>query len=370
MKNLFILSLFLLFSCAHHQKSRLPSSVSFDSPDTVRANSSFFINDLKENEFKEFLQTAQRRNIKKMVFSPLHGQVQTVSTLEDKYFSGDFYLMIGTNFDQTDEVIRKNDYTALYEVVKRLSWLKFRVTINLVASVEDLEATLQSTRPTIITWVSHGNQHGFYDFNSVRVPYKIFQKASPSIYQLILTSCHGSQAMQNHYDKFRPVTLKYWAWDSFVYHDTDVKSFLAGDSWSPYINYPQKILSNGMSCIEKDGKFVLRDEKNETDIQTFSKEESCFYLAANSNQHFACYTKDNKIAIWNRFKKAVVPGIDFDKNYDCISRVSNTHKEKVCRRLDSDNLFHYIPAHSNEPSRETFNSVNECYDHVNITLDI
>lgn len=229
----FLLCLLFLMSCSHNTfapkanlSSRLPASkdefqnYENDDKSEIRLTASMLSEvDFTNYSFKDFIATAQKYQYKKIIIEPENdSSFKKVSSVDDSYPSGDFIVLVGTNFSETDELIRKGDYNDIYDTVKRMSWLKFRTTINLVASVKDLKSALKNTRPTIIVWTSHGNEDFFYDFNQVRIPYNVFKDTSPSVYQFILASCNGFTAIQNGYKNYISPTMKYWGWERLVYH--------------------------------------------------------------------------------------------------------------------------------------------------------
>lgn len=378
MKIAMLIGLIALASCSSHlikspESKRHPASlIESSSGETVHLNSEHLKTDFEKGQFFEFVKTAQNKGIKEIVFSPEQSHFQKVSMTEETTIAGDFYLLVGTNYSTTDETIRKGDYDDLYETVRRLSWLKFRVTMNLTASVQDLKNALSNKNPTIIVWSSHGNTEAFYDFNQVKVPFNIFSKASPSVYQFILTSCNGFTALQNNYLKHMPKTIKYWGWERLVYHPSDVKTFFSANDWNPFYKYPKPFEYKGLSCaVNGEGYSVYQgSSKKFVGEFNYASLETCLYTVANSNDHFVCNRKDNFWEIYSKKNLKQIPGINFDEIYDCASRISNTYNNKLCRRLAEDNLFHYIDGTTSKVSQETFGSINDCYDYIQSTYEM
>jgi hypothetical protein len=373
-------------SCSHNSffpkatnSSRLPASqkefqdYEYGDRSEIRLTSSMLAKvDFANYSFKEFIATAQKYQYKKIVIEPENNSAfKKVSGMDDTYPSGDFIVLIGTNFTANDELIRKADYDDIFENVKRMSWLKFRTTINLVASVSDLKTALKNTRPTIIVWTSHGNESFFYDFNQIRVPYDVFKDTSPSVYQLILTSCNGFTAIQNGYKKYIPGTLKYWAWERLVYHPSDLQARLSSQDWNPYIGYPGPVTYNGMSCVKRGNKGfdVIKVASGaivpESGRTTY---ESCMYPLMNSDSNYICTQQaDKSWAIYNHRINAVMPGVNFDANYDCNSRITNGIQAKVCRRI-GENYF-YVDS-KNKVSQESFKTLDACSEYIQASDDV
>jgi len=254
MKAVIFLVLLLSISCSSNptkkvsftsleQVLRSPSSVEGKN---IKLDSESLPEKIEKDSFYELIKMAQVKNYEKIVIENKKSDYIKVSTQASDNTVADFIVLIGTNFSEKDELIRKGDYDDLYQTIRRVSWLNFRATINLVASVDDLSAALKNTRPTIIVWTSHGDEQGFYDFNQVRVQNTIFKNASPTVYQFILTSCNGSQAIQNSYKPYIPKTMMYWSWNSLVYHPSYLGNLLnsTANPWSPFENFPEKISLN------------------------------------------------------------------------------------------------------------------------------
>lgn len=358
--------------------NRLPASqeefrsYEYEDKSEIRMTASMLSSaDFTNYSFKDFIAAAQKYQYKKIIIEPENNSsFKKVSNVDDSYPSGDFIVLVGTNFDNNDEIIRKGDYDDIYATVKRLSWLKFRTTINLVASVTDLKAALKNTRPTIIVWTSHGNEQFFYDFNQVRVPYNIFKNTSPSVYQLILTSCNGYTAIQNGYKKYIPATLKYWGWERLVYHPSDLEAHLSAEAWDPYIGYPSTLSNNGMACLKTDNGFNIVKRTSgqaipESGRTTF---EGCMYPLMNSDANYVCTQQADKLwAIFNHKLNAIMPGVNFDNHYDCTSRITNAIQGKVCRRINDS--FYYVDS-KNKISQESFKSIDACAEYIQSSDDV
>lgn len=369
MRNLCGIILLLFFvSCSHRSGEstligRIPSS---SAGGVLSYESDSLSSDLRPGDFYRFLKEAQGRGFEKVVFEPKRNPIIKVAMTEDTSISGDFYLMIGTNFTDIDERIRKGDFDDIFDVAKRMAWLKFRVTINLVASVTDLKNALSNTKPTIIVWTSHGNVESFYDFNQMPVAASIFKNTSPSVYQFHLASCDGLPAMQKKYLPYIPETMKYWAWEGLTYHPSTLKPHFARTDWSPFINYPGNFTNKGLTCSKIGESYRLYDMLKNDYVGTAEQAslEICNYLVANGTQDAVCNKNGEKWDIYSRKNLSVVTGKAFETHYDCHSRVTNIHNGNVCRRIESDGLIHFVNVHSNEVSTETFEDSWKCYDFV------
>lgn len=376
MKFFAFVALIIATACSQAPTQRTPSSILSESTrvsmdndqrEDLYIDAKVLKDELNEYSFKEFILQAQARGYGKIVFDPSYSSFKRFSMTDSTSIAGDFFLLVGTKFTGDDETIRRGDFDDVYATAKRLSWLKFRVIINLVASVEDLRSALANKNPTIITWTSHGNKTGFYDFNQIKVPQDIFKKTSPTVYQFILTACNGFSSMQDTYKPHIPKTMKYWSWDRLVYHPTDLKKLLEDDTiWNPYMHYPGELTYKNLVCKKTGERYQITHARELLPIGggTYDKLETCNYIVANSNEHFVCYREAEKWNVYNKKQRKLVPGNSFDNHYDCNSRISNTYAKKICRRLASDDKFHFIDGETNVASAETFESVNSCYEHL------
>ena len=161
----------------------------------------------------------------------LISSLKTVAAKDDVlYPNKNFYIFIGLGPNAKDEEIRRLDWGAIYAIMNYLATQKFRVLINVNATVEHLKLAAQDSNTSIILWSSHGNQEGFYDYNNQKVPYDIFKNKSSSLYQFILSACYGRIALTNHYEI---KDMETWAWAGLT-TSLQLKSFLVSDQWNAY----------------------------------------------------------------------------------------------------------------------------------------
>ncbi len=146
------------------------------------------------------------------------------------YVNGDFVILWGVGASEKDQNITQQEYQGLWRVMNFLSNHNFRVVMNVRSLGEDLAEAFQSPTASIVVWSAHGNQGAFYDYDSKPVPYDIFTNISPSIYQFILSTCYGHQAVQNYN---RPADLKIVSWDTTT-TATALLNYLVSDQWNPF----------------------------------------------------------------------------------------------------------------------------------------
>lgn len=365
----------LFVSCTHLDpiKARFPASIADDGhDDEIRIDAKEFSEfDRQNHDFFDFIKTAQDYNYKKIIIEPKLSDFKTISAA-DPYVSGDFIVLIGTNYSSSDEAIRRGDYNDIYDTIKKVSELKFKTTINLVASVTDLRAALKNNKPTIIMWTSHGNDHHFYDFNQIQVPDNILKDASPMVYQVLLTSCHGFLAFNNTYKKHAPNNLWVYGWDRIVWHPGDVKRFFDDKSWTPYDHYPITLKVNGMVCEKKPDGYVIKKSKDGTVIpRSFANTfQRCAYKLTNSDENYLCVINENdRWDLYNHKTNKVQPGVAFDADIDCHSRITNAINGRVCRFISDDQKHHYVDK-NNTVSKESFESINQCSEYIQKTFNL
>lgn len=343
--------------------------------------------DFSDSDFRSFLmkiKTLESRGISKFEYfdkSFANAPIKVGENLNLTYPGGDFIALIGMPeiANAGDEGIRHDDYKLLYNTIKRLTNLRFRIQINLRATVRDLRAALRNDRPTILYWTSHGNKQGFFDSQSILVPYNVFEKTSSNIYQLILTSCDGRQALDENYKI--PKSLYSWAWSSAVYRE-NVNEFINSNSWSPFINRPGPVTQLGLKCVELEDKKAAIYLSSGAILEgwIFTNLENCFRRLLSANQNFICNQfGDGDYGIvslitnkfiegenWPHQKGERLMEVNSLNESSCTERVHNATGERVCRKLQNNpEIWSTIAASSGKPeSDKRFSSRNECLNYL------
>lgn len=145
------------------------------------------------------------------------------------YKNGDFVILWGVGSSTNDQTITKAEYDGLWKIMNYLSQKDFRVVLNVRSTSEDLADAFASPTASVVLFSSHGNTTYFYDFNHNPVPTDIFKNRASNVYQFILSSCHGAQALRKNY--VVPSDLKVFAWEGLT-NPTELVNFLVGDSWT------------------------------------------------------------------------------------------------------------------------------------------
>lgn len=159
------------------------------------------------------------------------------SGFKSLYTNGDYVILWGIGPEEKNQDMTKTEYQGLWRIMNYLSSNGFRVVMNFRATGEDLRLAAASSATSAILFSGHGNVEGFYDFEGKKVDYKVFEKASPTVYQFVLSACHGRQALNDYY--VVPKTMKTLAWDDFT-NSTQLINYLAGDNWSVFDGKPAK----------------------------------------------------------------------------------------------------------------------------------
>lgn len=154
-----------------------------------------------------------------------HGPEKSTS---NSHINGDFVILWGVGSSTTDQQITMDEYKNLWLIMNYLSELNFRVIMNVRSTSTDLAAALKSPTSSVVLYSSHGNEKGFYDFNLDMVPYTIFEKLGPKLYQFILSACYGTYALE--YYKV-PEKLYTISWSGLT-TATELVQYLKSDEWT------------------------------------------------------------------------------------------------------------------------------------------
>lgn len=155
------------------------------------------------------------------------GHEKAIST---NYMSGDFVILWGVGSNSTDQQITMEEYKGLWRVMNYLSQKNFRVIMNVQSTSTDLSEALRSSTSSVVLFSSHGNTDAFYDFEAKMVPYNIFSKLGPNLYQFILSSCYGKIALRNYNV---PEELHTISWSGLT-TPTELLDYLVSDYWTGF----------------------------------------------------------------------------------------------------------------------------------------
>ena len=142
--------------------------------------------------------------------------------------NGDFVILWGVGSNATDQEITRTEYQNMWLIMNYLNELNFRVILNVRSTSADLATALQSPTSSVVLYSSHGNDTGFYDYNSTMVPYNVFKNVGPKLYQFILSACYGSLALE--YYKV-PEALYTLSWSGLT-TSTQLKDYLLSSDWT------------------------------------------------------------------------------------------------------------------------------------------
>jgi hypothetical protein len=218
------------------------------------------LNSTGVQEFAREIERRQKENPDKIFEVVKNDKSLSTSKIILSHFTDDvlypnknFYIFIGLGSGSKNEGIQKTDWDAIYYIMNYAAGLQYRVLINVNATTEHLRIASEDDDTAVILWSSHGNTDGFYDYNGEMVPYDVFHNKSKNFYQLVLSSCEGRIALNNHYETPGLVT---WAWEGLTTSE-DMKKFLVSDAWSIEDG---KILStpvDGITCTASGKNFSL-----------------------------------------------------------------------------------------------------------------
>lgn len=211
------------------------------------------------NNFQQEIESRQAAN-PDQIFEVVNTDSKTagtvkLSSLKDDvlYTNKNFYILIALGKEQKDLTIAKTDWDAIYYIMGYLSSLNYRVMINVQATTQHLKLASQDPDTSVILWSSHGNKQGFYDYNGAKVPYDIFKDKSSNFYQLLLSSCEGRIALNNHYNTYG---LRTYAWEGLT-DSTELKNFIVSDKWSAKEGLSLLTPKVGLTCTETGKNYAL-----------------------------------------------------------------------------------------------------------------
>ncbi|WP_408095456.1 hypothetical protein ACJVC5_10470 [Peredibacter sp. HCB2-198] len=147
---------------------------------------------------------------------------------DNSHINGDFIILWGVGSNATDQQITKTEYQNMWRIMDYLNDLNFRVIMNVRSTSSDLATALQSSTASVVLYSSHGNETGFYDYNLTMVPYSIFKKLGPKLYQFILSACYGTQSLE-YYEV--PEHLYTLSWSGLT-DSTDLINYLTSNHWT------------------------------------------------------------------------------------------------------------------------------------------
>lgn len=175
---------------------------------------------MSEVEGMQLLQEKSELEAKRFIFSDGFKKPAT---------RGDFVILWGVGASTANQKITEDEYKGLWRVMNYLSSTGFRVVMNFRATGEDLKLAAETATSSVILFSGHGNKTAFYDWDEKPVDFKVFEKASKSVYQFILSACEGRIALNDNY--VVPKRIQTYAWEGLT-NSTELINFLVGDSWT------------------------------------------------------------------------------------------------------------------------------------------
>lgn len=330
----------------------------------ARANTLYVTSEeLAEFDVQTFMQEVQswkQRGIKRIYIGPN-------KPLNKSFLSGfapsekrrdhgaELFYFVSVGESKADHSIRTDDYSAMYRVIRLASVWKFKITVSLDAMASDLKVALGARVPTVIFWASHGNKTGFYDSRSEKIPETIFKNTSPMVYQFVLSSCHGRQALDGVYLKHAPASMKTWAWSDFTYR-RDLKAFV-DKQWDLFQNLPD-FSFQGLSCETTENKSYMTNGQKRLNDNAFDSRNHCLRFMLFAREGFICHrlTKGGKSTTYSISQGEPTRGVYYDDINDCINRMGSVRKGKICRREDK---IVYLINRDNEVLKE-MSDMNQC----------
>ncbi|MBY0516988.1 MAG: hypothetical protein K2P81_08780 [Bacteriovoracaceae bacterium] len=144
-----------------------------------------------------------------------------------QYPSGDFVLLWGLGEETSNQDMTQSEYNKIWRIMNYLKKMGFRVIMNVRAEGADVKEAVETEGTSVVLYSGHGNTSGFYDFFSRRVTYDLFKNKAKSVYQFILSACHGTESRVNYAP---PKDMIMYTWEGLTNTD-DLMTFLMG-SWT------------------------------------------------------------------------------------------------------------------------------------------
>lgn len=267
----------------------------------------------------------------------------------------ELFYFVSVGETQADQSILSDDYSAMYRVIRIASIWKFKITVSLDATASDLKAALGAKVPTVIFWTGHGNKTGFYDSRSEKIPETIFKNASPMVYQFVLSSCHGRQALDNVYLKHAPLSMHTWAWSDLVYR-RDLKDYVE-KQWNLFQNLPD-FSFQGLSCETIENKSYMTNGQKRLNNNAFDSRNHCLRFLLYARDGFICHRlrKGGESTTYSISQAAPTKGQYYNDINDCINRLGSVRDGKLCRR---EGKIVYMINRDNKILRE-MSDMNQC----------
>ena len=161
------------------------------------------------------------------------------SNSQDHIFTFKSKLKVSKNFHilwamgKKDTPSTRDEYMKFWGIINKAPMDGFQVILNTRAVAEDMQNAIEDIDTAVILISTHGNDEGFYDYDDEKVPYSVFSKASPNLYQVILSACYSTLALPHYHV---PARIKVYSWKG----TTDIYDLMA------LLKSPEWDITNGV----------------------------------------------------------------------------------------------------------------------------
>jgi hypothetical protein len=145
---------------------------------------------------------------------------------------GDFAILWGIGSNESNHLMTQNEYKMIWKIMNYLSDLGFRVIMSVRAEAKQVKEVVETEGVSVVLYSGHGNTTGFYDFFENLIPHDLFKYKAKSLYQFILSACHGTESRANYQP---PSDMIMYTWTGTT-TSLDLESFLMGD-WDATLGY-------------------------------------------------------------------------------------------------------------------------------------
>ena len=335
----------------------IQSAKATNHPLRVDANT---IKNMPASEFEAGLKELKAQGFKEIIVENDTPSFEKVSA-QKAGSSGDFYIMLGLEKNETDNTIRAIDYYNLQAIVSHMSELKFRVIMNLYAGISDLKSALDADRPTVILWTSHGTAVNFFSATGEPVPASVFKEASPYVYQFILSACYGTEAFDFKYGSNIPKTMKTFTWSGET-KPSELKKWIYSGAWSAF-SHRKEITNENLICERQGSGYILKNRFLNKALPgyKYNSSNACHESLLKANNGFACnQVGPVDFTTVSIAKLETTAGSKYSSQDECMNRLKSAYNGKICRGLPGSNKVLLIDSKTNTANERYFTAMPDC----------
>lgn len=317
--------------------------------------------ELSADDFKAGIESLKNSGHKQIIFENNTVGFQRVSMSSSKS-SGDFYIMMGLEFNDINDQIRQINYFNLQSIVQHMSGLNFRVIMNLYAGISDLKDALKAEVPTIILWTSHGDPTNFYSATGEPIPASVFNEATPHVYQFILSACYGAESIGHKYRKTIPSSIRTYSWSGTT-KPSELNAWIKSPAWNAFSN--RKDMTNeGLKCaLQPNSKYALQAVSKNKLVPGYNYRTAneCYESLLAAREGFVCnQTGAIDYATVSISTLQLTPGSKYSSLRECTNRLKSAYNKKMCRGLPGSSRVVLVSSQTNMADERYYTAMPDC----------